>query len=219
VTSDLQAAEKERIASRQKYRRQALQPHHSHRSRAHQHQHHGNGDEDKHHNIDNGVAMARVGAASVGADDGAQSRTAQPPSPQELKMGWKPSFWTKNKRWADSKHLCFIITCWASFHLLVDLGTAHLLKGQPSAWSACETSDALKLRNICLVCHGIIMIPQLIVLALVVWRLRRHERDGYGLHSEVDACLFANSDSLIDNEMDDDVFSLNSRVPVFSHFP
>jgi hypothetical protein len=68
-------------------------------------------------------------------------------------------------------------------YLICDISTAHLLT---DSHNACNANASLRqMRDILLICTSALSAPLCIWLFIVIWSLRRHQRDGYGLLGEV----------------------------------
>jgi hypothetical protein len=87
---------------------------------------------------------------------------------------WLPSFWTRHRRYLRRKLVHRFVGLLCLAHLMSDVGTAPLLDDSPSFTSTCITKRQLLFRFYLVICHGVIMIPQVLLIIIVTWNLRRH---------------------------------------------
>jgi hypothetical protein len=91
-----------------------------------------------------------------------------------------PSWWTQHRRYLrNNKYLHRLIGLLVLAHIISDIGTAPLLNDSPDFTSTCSTQRQLLFRYYNIMCLGIIQIPQVLLIMVVTWNLRRHS---HGIH-------------------------------------
>jgi hypothetical protein len=79
------------------------------------------------------------------------------------------------------KHLMGCILTFVVLHLIMDLATFHLLD---DPFNPCLTDSQRKLRLIMSSFLSLLEVPQCMWLCVIIYHLRRHSSDGWGLITE-----------------------------------
>lgn len=202
VTADLYAAEQIRAVQRQKYKQQQRQnfmrQNSGHigndRDRGGNGGHNGNASHRDHSNITltartpndsptasalphhhhanngNGTNNNNSGIGTGSLRNSGLDGTITPPM-------WRPSWWTLNRHYLRGKLLSRLVFLLIFYYILCDLAVVNLVT---SPTLRCAADISLKrVRDILLICTSAVSAPLCIWLFIVVYNLRRHQRDGY----------------------------------------
>jgi hypothetical protein len=96
---------------------------------------------------------------------------------------WTPNWFVRNRHLMRGKFVRRILVLLILVYGTVDLATINLITS-PSSY--CEDNEDMRhYQTIQVLFQSIFMIPFGFLLIFVVWKLRKHSQDGYGLLDEV----------------------------------
>jgi hypothetical protein len=107
-----------------------------------------------------------------------------------VNRAFKPSWWTKHRYLLrDKRYIRRLMILWGIVQFIIYGSTAPLLVGSNVDSGCWESHNLWVFRTVMWTMHGVISAPFFLLLVGVLWKLRRHHLDGYGLRSEINVVV------------------------------
>jgi hypothetical protein len=87
----------------------------------------------------------------------------------------------RHRHWMRGTHIRRVLLVWIAGHIIASIATSWMLT---SATEPCQANDSQwRIRSIMLTVHAVLITPFVIWFVVVVWLLRKHATDSYGIKS------------------------------------